>query len=89
MDTNQIEGTARNIGGKIQDAAGGLTGDAATQARGKLNQMAGKAQSTFGDAADQARELGDQLVDGVRSQPWVALAAVGAVGFALGMLARR
>lgn len=89
MDDNQVEGTARTMGGRIQDAVGGLTGDAATQVRGKINQMAGQAQARFGDAADQARELGDQVAESVRTQPWVALAVTGAVGFALGLLARR
>ena len=27
VDENRIEGTARNIGGKIQDAVGAVTGD--------------------------------------------------------------
>jgi uncharacterized protein YjbJ (UPF0337 family) len=34
MDENQIEGAARNVGGKLQDATGGLTGDAVTQSAG-------------------------------------------------------
>ena len=35
VDENRVEGTARNIGGKVQDAVGVVTGDAATQARGR------------------------------------------------------
>ena len=38
VDENCIEGTARNIGGKIQDAVGAVTGDTATQARGQMNR---------------------------------------------------
>jgi uncharacterized protein YjbJ (UPF0337 family) len=82
MDENEIEGAARNIGGKIQDAAGGLTGDAKLQANGKWNQAAGKAQQTFGEAADEVREY-------AKTSPLTALALVGTVAFALGFLAKR
>ncbi len=82
MDENQFEGVARDIGGKFQDAAGGLTGDAALQAKGKWNQAAGKAQKTFGEAADELRE-------NVSASPLAALAIVGGIFFALGFLARR
>lgn len=82
VDENQFEGRARDIGGKIQDAVGGLTGDAATQAKGKWNQATGKAQSTFGDAADELR-------DNITGSPLTALAIVASTFFALGFLSRR
>jgi uncharacterized protein YjbJ (UPF0337 family) len=82
VDENEIEGTIRDVGGKVQDAVGGLTGDTETQAAGKWNQAAGKAQKTFGAAAD---ELRDTVVD----QPLTALAVVGAVCLAIGFLVRR
>ncbi len=82
MDENEVEGTFRDLGGKVQDAVGGLTGDEKTQAEGKYNQMAGKAQKTFGAAADEIRE-------NVSNQPLTALAIVGGVFFALGFLAKR
>ena len=82
VDENEFEGTARDIGGKIQDAVGGLTGDVGTQAEGKLNQAAGKAQKVFGDAAEELR-------DNVKGSPLAALAIVGGVCLALGFLARR
>lgn len=82
VDENEFEGAARNIGGKIQDAVGGLTGNADIQARGKFNQAAGKAQQTFGQAADELR-------DNVSASPLTALAVTAAAFFALGYLARR
>ena len=82
VDENEFEGTARDFGGKVQDAVGGLTGDVETQARGKWNQAAGKAQKTFGEAADELRE-------NVKGSPLAALALVGGIFFALGFLARR
>jgi uncharacterized protein YjbJ (UPF0337 family) len=82
VDENEFEGAARDIGGKIQDAVGGLTGDASTQARGKWNQAAGKAQRTLGEAADELR-------DNVTGSPLTALAIVASAFFALGYLSRR
>jgi uncharacterized protein YjbJ (UPF0337 family) len=82
MDSDEFEGTARDIGGKVQDAVGGLTGDAATQAKGKVNQVRGKAQKTFGAASE---ELRDSIVD----QPLTALAIVAGAAFLLGFLSRR
>ncbi len=51
--SDKFEGTARNIGGKIEDAAGGLTGDSRTQAQGKIDQVAGQAQQAYGDAKEK------------------------------------
>ena len=42
-DENRAEGTARNFGGRVQDAVGAVTGDTATQARGQMNRAAGSA----------------------------------------------
>jgi len=81
-DENEFEGTIRDLGGKVQDAVGGLTGDVNTQAKGKWNQAAGKAQQTFGQAADELR-------DNITNSPLTALALVGGIFFALGFLARR
>jgi uncharacterized protein YjbJ (UPF0337 family) len=82
VDENEVEGTIRDLGGKVQDAVGGLTGDTETQARGKLNQAAGKAQKTFGAAADEVR-------DTVSHQPLTALAIVAGISFVLGAIIRR
>lgn len=82
VDENEVEGVVRDVGGKVQDAVGGLTGDAGLQAEGKLNQAYGKAQKTFGAAADEVRET-------VTNQPLTALAIVGGVFLALGFLLRR
>lgn len=56
MVEDRIEGAARNGLGHVQDAVGGLVGDARIQARGKLNQAAGAMQEAYGKAIDQADE---------------------------------
>ena len=82
MDENEIEGAARDLGGKVDDAVGGLTGDPETQLAGKWNQAAGKAQKTFGAAADEIRE-------NVADKPLTALAVAAGVFFVLGFLMRK
>ncbi len=67
MAENEITGTARNVGGKVESAVGSLTGDTKTQARGKADQVAGKAEETYGEvkntvssaAESTASTLGD------------------------------
>jgi uncharacterized protein YjbJ (UPF0337 family) len=82
MDENRVEGVVRDIGGKIQDAAGGLTGDTATQVRGKINQAAGQAQQVYGDALDE-------VTDFTKEQPLVALVTAMGMGVILGFIMGR
>ena len=52
MDEDEVKGAAKDVGGKIKDAVGGLTGDESLQAEGKADQIAGKAQKLYGAAKD-------------------------------------
>ena len=56
---NQIEGTARNLGGKVESALGSVTGDTKSKIDGKIDQAAGKAQSAYGDAKDAVASAAD------------------------------
>ena len=59
MNEDRISGTARNVGGKIEEGLGRLTGDAKTQIRGKLDQAAGAAQDPlWPDSRRRARYRG-------------------------------
>lgn len=82
MSGNQFEGTARNMAGRVEDAVGGLTGDTATQVRGKARQAAGSAQSSLGDAADTVRDF-------ATDQPMGAVLLAAGIGFIAGMLLAR
>jgi uncharacterized protein YjbJ (UPF0337 family) len=75
MDTNRVEGTARDFGGRAQEAVGNLTGDAKTQAQGLYNQASGQAQQAAG-----------QFSDLIKSQPIVSTLIAVAVGYVLGRL---
>lgn len=59
MDDDRIEGAAKNIGGKIKEGFGNLTGDAKLQTEGKLDQAEGKTQNAVGGIKDTARDALD------------------------------
>lgn len=82
VDENRIEGTARNVGGKIQDAVGAVTGDTATQARGQMNRAAGGAQQAYGQAVDEVKSF-------AADQPIAALCSAMALGVVIGLLLAR
>ena len=92
MDENRVEGTVRNVGGKVQEGVGRVTGDARTRAEGLANQAAGTAQNLYGQAADTAREQATTLDrwprHTIETQPYTsALIALG-IGWLLGRLHR-
>jgi uncharacterized protein YjbJ (UPF0337 family) len=90
MDENRISGTTRNIGGKIEEGAGAVIGDARTQLQGKLDQASGAAQDLYGQAADAARESGASfdkwLRTTIETQPYTAAAVALGIGWLLGRL---
>ena len=51
-DHDRIEGAAKNIGGKIKEAAGKVTGDEKLKAEGRADQVAGKVQNAVGGVKD-------------------------------------
>lgn len=59
MNSDQIKGKAKEIGGKIQEEAGDLVGSSEQQAKGLKNQAEGKIQKKVGDA----REVVEDAVD--------------------------
>ena len=51
-DHDRIEGAAKNIGGKIKEVAGKITGDEKLKAEGRADQVAGKVQNAVGGVKD-------------------------------------
>ena len=92
MDEDRVEGTARHVGGKVQEGVGRVTGDARTRAEGLANQAVGTAQDLYGQAADTAHEqatnLDRWLRHNIETQPYTsALIALG-IGWLLGRMHR-
>ena len=84
MNSDRIEGAARDVGGKIEDAAGGLMGMPTADSPGKAGQVAGKAQQAYGQAVDGVKDFAHEKPIGA-----LMLAAMG-VGVAMSLaLGRR
>ena len=86
VDENRVEGTVKNLGGKVQDVVGGLTGDTETKARGKVNQAAGSAQDTYGSALDTVGEWSESIVGMTKDRPLTALLFAVSIGYMIRML---
>ncbi len=93
MDEDRIKGAATNIGGKVKDAVGGLTGDTKTQAEGKLDQATGQLQNTLGSAKDAVREgasgIGSELDSFMSERPMASLLIAVGAGYVLARLMHR
>jgi uncharacterized protein YjbJ (UPF0337 family) len=55
-DHDRVEGSAKQMGGKVKEAAGDLTGDHKMKAEGKADQMEGKVQNAVGGVKDALRD---------------------------------
>jgi uncharacterized protein YjbJ (UPF0337 family) len=55
-DKDRVEGSAKNMGGKVKEGVGKLTGDSKMQAEGKADQAEGKVQNTVGGIKDTVKD---------------------------------
>lgn len=56
VDKNQVQGGAKEIGGKIKEAAGKLVGNERLQADGMADQAEGKTQKNYGKVKDAMKD---------------------------------
>ena len=99
MDENRISGTAKNVGGKLEEGFGRVTGDTKTQAEGIVNQVKGTAQDVHGKGRDAASEVVGSardtatsferlLQNTIETQPYTAAFVALGVGWLLGRMHR-
>lgn len=79
MNEHQVEGAVNKVAGRIQDAAGALTGDADKQVKGKARAASGDVQAKAGDAIERVREWASE-------RPLNAVLITAGVAFLLGRL---
>ncbi len=105
MDEDRVKGAVGNIGGKVKDAVGSVTGDTQTRAEGKLDQVIGRAQNAYGSVKDEVRQgmstgqgksvsqsastMSADLDSFVSERPMTALLAAVGVGYVLARLMHR
>ena len=56
VDEDRVEGSAKNIGGKIKEGVGKAVGDEKLNRDGQVDQVKGRAQNAIGGIKDEARE---------------------------------
>jgi uncharacterized protein YjbJ (UPF0337 family) len=87
MNSDTIGGTGRDIGGKIKETAGDVTGDSTLQGEGLADQLSGKAQKVYGNAKDALSggvgPLTDKAKGFARERPYATAALAGVIGLAL------
>jgi uncharacterized protein YjbJ (UPF0337 family) len=92
MDENRLEGTARNVGGKVQEGVSRAARDVKTKTEGVMNQAAGAAQDLYGQTADVARQtattLDDWLRNTVETRPYTSAIVALGIGWLLGRMRR-
>lgn len=82
MNEDQIRGAANTIGGRVQRAAGALTGDHDLEGEGAVREVAGRVQQKAGDAVESVRDV-------VAHRPLGAILSGFGVGILVGMLLAR
>jgi uncharacterized protein YjbJ (UPF0337 family) len=99
MNGDRIEGTAKNIGGKLEEGFGRATGDIKSQVEGTMKQAAGAAQDLYGQAREtagdaavivrrQAGSFEQTIRENIETRPYTAVAIALAIGWFVGRLGR-
>jgi uncharacterized protein YjbJ (UPF0337 family) len=95
MDEHRVTGTAKNMGGKVEEGLGRATGDTKSQVQGVMDQAQGTAEKFYGqakdaasDAADGVRKTASSFEDMVRhtieNKPYTAVAIALGIGWLFG-----
>jgi uncharacterized protein YjbJ (UPF0337 family) len=99
MDENRVAGTAKNIGGRIEEGFGRVTEDTKAQIDGTVRQVSGTAQDMYGRARDAASDVAETargatssiekfLRNTIETQPYTAAVVALSVGWLLGRMHR-
>ena len=86
MNHDSFEGDLRQGLGAAESAVGEATGDVALHLRGKAHEFAGRVQSAYGQAREQAEVTVDTIDAFVSEKPYVSAAIAMAVGLAIGFV---
>ena len=97
MDENRISGTAKNIGGKVEESFGSVPEIPRLQAAGVARQLSGSAQDMYGQARDSVSDISDTARDTassfekllrrtIETQPYTAVFVALGMGWLLGRM---
>jgi uncharacterized protein YjbJ (UPF0337 family) len=99
MNEDRVIGTARNLGGQVQEGFGRVSGDTKTQAEGVINQAAGAVQDLYGQAKDTAADAAaavrrsasgaeDIVRDTIEQRPYTTALVALCIGLIIGRMSR-
>ena len=94
MNDDQFQGSARKLGGKVEETFGDLIGDNDVRGEGIIDKVTGTAQTIYGDAKELAssayrqaplavRDGAERAMTMTRENSVLAVLAAGAVGYAI------
>jgi uncharacterized protein YjbJ (UPF0337 family) len=86
MNEDILEGGLRQGVGAAESAIGDAVGDAHMSLHGKVQGLAGRVQSAYGQAKDHAAETMSGFDAFVTERPYLSAAVAAATGLALGFL---
>jgi uncharacterized protein YjbJ (UPF0337 family) len=100
MDANRPEGRVEALKGGIKEGVGAALGDVKTEWEGKMERAQGNLQDMYGQTKDsiadatyaagrQVMTYEDSLRQGIREQPYLAMAVAFGIGICLGHLTAR
>ena len=100
MNEDRFAGTAKNVGGRVEQGFGRVTGDTKTEVEGKMKQAAGAAQDLYGQAKEaagdvarsvqeQAAPLEEFLRNTIETRPYTAVAVALGLGWFIGRMGGR
>lgn len=100
MNEDRVMGTARNLGGKVQEGFGRATEDTKSQVEGVMNQAAGAAQDLYGQAKDTVSDAAETVRQGamdaedyfrhvIEKQPYTVAFVALCAGWLIGRMGRR
>ena len=85
VNKTRIDGSAKNLGGTIEETLGNVIGDPETEARGEANQIVGTVQNAMGSASDIVEGWSTVIGDATKERPLTAMAIAISAGFVLRM----
>jgi uncharacterized protein YjbJ (UPF0337 family) len=99
MNQDSVVGSAKNLGGKVQEGVGRVTGDTKTQVEGVVNQAAGAAQNLYGQAKEGASDAAEAVRQGavdaediirhtIEKRPYTTAIVALCVGWVIGRMGR-
>ena len=86
MNEDMMEGGLRQGAGHAEHLIGDAAGDLGMSLRGRAQELAGRVQSAYGQAKDQAAETFGGVDAFVSERPYITAAIAAGVGLAFGMM---